>query len=71
MDLKAHSAPPSAMDWVPPPQLRLPRAPSMALGTSRDGALTALGSSAGASFLLDQGFSISGTANVRKNIRGL
>jgi len=43
----------------------------MALGTSGDGAPTALGSSAGASFLLDQGFSISGTANVRKNIRGL
>jgi len=33
----------------PTPQLRLPRAHPMALGTSRDGASAALGSSAGAS----------------------
>jgi len=38
-----------AVGWVAPHQLRLPRAPSMALGTSRDGAPTGLGSSARAS----------------------
>jgi len=39
--------PTRAVGWVPL-QLRLPRAPSMAMDISRDGAPTALGSSAGA-----------------------
>jgi len=47
-DLKAHSAPPLLRAGCPH-QLRLLRICSMALGTSRDGALTALGSSARAS----------------------
>ena len=40
-DLKAHPVPPPAMGWVPPPA-QAAQGPSMALGTSRDGAPTAL-----------------------------
>lgn len=38
-DLIAHPSPPPAGVWLPH-QLRLSRAPSMALGTSKDGALS-------------------------------
>jgi len=42
-DLKAHPVPTPAMGWFPPHQLRLPRTPfSLALGTSRDGAPSAI-----------------------------
>ena len=44
-DLKDHLVPIPAIGWLPPHQLRLPRASSMALDTPRDGAPTALGSS--------------------------
>jgi len=46
--LKAPQVPTPAVGWVPPPA-QAAQSPSMALGTSRDGAPTALGSSAGAS----------------------
>jgi len=43
--LKPSQFQPPHLGWVPPHQLRLCRAPSVALGTCRDGAPTALGSS--------------------------
>ena len=46
------------------PKLRLPRAPSMALGTSRDGAPTALGSSAKATLPLSEGFPLRSDPNL-------
>ena len=41
IDLKAHQVPTPAVGWVPPPA-QAAQGPSMALGTSRDGAPTAL-----------------------------
>ena len=48
-DLKDHQVPTPCCGLVATHQIRLPRAPSMVLGTCRDGTPTALGSSARAS----------------------